>query len=73
MFNEIKTTYETAQILAMTQRNVAGICKRGYFPRAFKKGKTWLIPDEDIKIYILTHGNKKIRNKNAAKNLAATD
>ena len=64
MFDEIKTTYETAQILQMTQRNVAGICKRGEFPRATKKGKTWLIPYEDIKIYIFTHGNKKIQNSN---------
>ena len=66
MFDKIKTTYEAAQILQMTQRNVAGICKRGEFPRAFKKGKTWLIPDEDIKIYIFTHGNKKLRNKTEA-------
>lgn len=70
MFNEIKTTYEAAQILRMTQRNVAGICKRGEFPRAFKKGKTWLIPDEDIKIYIFTHGNKKYGNEQTTQNLA---
>ena len=57
--DEIKTTYEAAQILQMTQRNVTGICKRGEFPQAFKKGKTWLIPYEDIKIYIFQHGNKR--------------
>ena len=70
MFNEIKTTYEAAQILQMTQRNVAGICKRGEFLGAIKKGKTWLIPDKAIEFYILTHGKKKMRNNNNGHNLA---
>lgn len=61
MIDEIKTTNEAALILGMTQRNVAGICGRGGFLGAIKKGKTWLIPYEAIKIYIIQHGNKKQR------------
>lgn len=64
MLEKIKTSAEAAIILNMTQEYIAWLCRNNKFAGATKKGKTWLIPDEDIKIYILTHGNKKARNKN---------
>ena len=70
MLDNIKTSAETAVMLKMTQEYVAWLCRNNKFIGAIKKGKTWLIPEEDIKIYILTHGNKKIRNEHATQNLA---
>ena len=70
MLDNIKTSAEAAVMLKMTQEYVAWLCRNNKFIGAIKKGKTWLIPEEDIKIYILTHGNKKIRNEHATQNLA---
>ena len=63
MFENIKTTYEVAIILNLTQEHVAWLCRRGDFIGAIKKGKTWLIPETSIKAYSFTHGNKRQREK----------
>lgn len=65
MFNDIKTTYEAAEILKLTQEHIAWLCRQGKFIGAIKKGKTWLIPYEALTIYILQHGNKKIKKQTA--------
>ena len=70
MLENIKTSAEAAVILKLTQEYVAWLCRNNKFVGAIKKGKTWLIPDEDIKLYIITHGNKRIREDNATQNLA---
>ena len=70
MLENIKTSAEVAVILKLTQEYVAWLCRNNKFIGATKKGKTWLIPDEAIKIYILTYGNKKIRNEQTTQNLA---
>lgn len=57
--NDVKTSAEVAVILKRTQEYIAWLCRNGKLEGAFKKGKTWLIPYEAIKIYILTYGNKK--------------
>lgn len=64
-FEKILTTAEAAQILGKTQEHTAWLCRKETFTGAFKKGKTWLIPNEAIKIYVLTHGKKKMQNTNA--------
>lgn len=71
MLENIKTSAEAAAILKLTQEYVAWLCRNNKFIGAIKKGKTWLIPNEAIKLYIIAHGNKKIRNENTAKNLAS--
>ena len=59
MLDNIKTSAEAAVILKKTQEYVAWLCRNNKFIGATKKGKTWLIPYEDIKIYIFQHGNKR--------------
>ena len=61
MLDDIKTSAEVAVMLKMSQEYIASLCRKGIFLGAIKKGKTWLIPYEAIKIYILQHGNKKQR------------
>ena len=58
MLDNIKTSAEAAVILKLTQEYIAYLCRNGAFLGATKKGKTWLIPYEAIKIYIIQHGNK---------------
>lgn len=70
MLENIKTSAEAATILKLTQEYVAWLCRNNKFIGAIKKGKTWLIPNEAIKIYVLSHGNKKMRNSNNIQNLA---
>ena len=64
----IFTTKEAAPLLNRTPRHVAGICAKGEFAGAIKKGKTWLIPEMSLRIYIATHpikGRKKTEEANA--------
>lgn len=63
MLENIKTSAEAAVILKLTQEYVAWLCRNNKFIGATKKGKTWLIPDEAIKHYILIYGNKKMRTE----------
>lgn len=71
MLDDIKTTSEAAKILGRTQEHVAYLCRHGELAGVEKKGKTWLIPYESLKIYIIQHGSKKQQRKGISKGLDA--
>lgn len=71
MLEDIKTTSEAAKILGLTQEHVAYLCRHGEFVGVDKKGKTWLIPYESLKIYIIQHGGKKQQKKDTSQKLEA--
>ena len=66
MLENIKTSAEAAVMLNLTQEYVAWLCRNNKFIGATKKGKTWLIPYESLMIWLIAHGNKKIRAKEEA-------
>ena len=59
MLEDIKTSAEVAVMLKMSQEYIASLCRKGVLLGALKKGKTWLIPYESVRLYTLQHGNKK--------------
>ncbi len=71
MLEDIKTTSEAAKILGRTQEHVAYLCRHGELVGVEKKGKTWLIPYESLKIYIIQHGSKKQQGKDTLREMEA--
>ncbi|MBQ6664152.1 MAG: helix-turn-helix domain-containing protein [Synergistaceae bacterium] len=70
MLEDIKTSAEVAVMLKMSQEYIASLCRKGIFFGAIKKGKTWLIPHEAVKVYTLQYGNKRQRKNADSSSLA---
>lgn len=74
MLENIKTTKEAAKMLKVTQEHVAWLCRNGLIIGAIKKGKTWLITEDALKVFIHIHGSgkKAEANKNDNDNIEET-
>ena len=71
---ELKTTREATEIIYLSQRRIAELCNEGEeFPGAIKKGKTWLIPEEELLIYRVNHPKNNNRSKSIEAARKATD
>lgn len=59
MIEGLTTTRAAAERLGLTQRRVAGLCASGEIVGAQLMGKTWLIPEQSLDVYVLLHPRKK--------------
>ncbi len=66
MLIDFVTTKDAVEILKVagrnfSQRHIAWLCEKGRIPGAHKMGKTWLIPEKSLKIYLLTYHKSTVR------------
>ncbi len=76
MIEDFVTTFDAVEIfnlagIRLSQRRVAGLCSEGKIIGVTKMGKTWLIPKEALKIYIVSHPRRNRRAVSAEAQQAA--